>query len=371
MLSCRLAEQGSWQPGPAESRTLDQPGARVASRVVVTPRSIAISLLVLGARGRLGGRVGTLLSERGVEPTPVSHSADPSQVSARDVVCNLASTAPEVVVPWARAGSDAGGYLDAAPTASAHAALADVALGAAPVAPGLGWFSVLGDALAAVAAEGLVAPTRADVTAWVPSRRSLLAGASPRERAHLWQAVAEPVRALVDGEVVTERIAEDRRLAWFPRPVGPHHAVAVPGTHWRTLPRVVPSLASVRTALALRSSSAEVLQAIGNLARYRPRDDGWPPVVPRRAADRGTARERWAVVAEVATAGGDLARGWAYGWDRHEMTAQVVSAAATTVLGRPDPRLRPGLVGGVELLGTAPLLDDLAARTDLRWSVTR
>lgn len=326
---------------------------------------------MLGARGRLGSRVAALLSEQGVAPTAADRAADPGQVRPDDVVCNLASTAAEVVVPWARAGSHAGGYLDAAPTASAHAVLAEVALGAAPVAPGLGWFSVLGDALAVVAAGALVAPARADVTAWVPSRRSLLAGASPRERTHLWQAVTEPVRALVDGQVATERIAEDRRLAWFPRPVGPHHAVAIPGTHWRTLPRLVPSLASVRTALALRSSSAEVLQAMGNLARYRSRDDGWPPFVPRRAADRGTAGERWAVVAEVATPGGDLARGWAYGRDRHEMTAQVVAAAATTMATRSDPGPRPGLVGGVELLGAAPLLDDLAARTDLRWSVTR
>lgn len=312
-----------------------------------------------------------LLHARGVEAEALPRGATPERVGPSDVVCNVASASPEVVVPWSSAGARAGGYLDAAPTTSSHVLLADdPPRGGAPVVPGVGWFSAVGDAVAVVAAARLPAAERADVTAWVPSRRSLVAGASPRERRQLWRAATEPVPSLVDGRVVTDRIAQARRLAWFPRPVGPHHAVGVPGTHWRTLPRAVPGLVTVRTGLALRSSSAELLQGLGQLARHRTQPDGWPLLVPRRAADRGTAGERWALVAEVATRDTEVVRGWAYGRDRHELTAQVVAAVAAR-LGRAGPDAFPaGQVGVAELVDATEVLDDLAARTQLRWSVT-
>lgn len=202
------------------------------------------------------------------EVVAVGRDADPELLEASDVVVNLADTAPAVVRRWAQVASRAGGYVDAAPTESTHRVLADVDLGPAPVLPGAGFASVIGDALVVMASQRVVEPTRADVTTYVPARRSLLAGATPRERADLLHALLAPMSVLLDGRVVDERIAEDRRLAWFPRPVGPHHAAAVPGTHWRTLPRVVPSLRTVRTGLALRSSSAELLQALGNAVRF-------------------------------------------------------------------------------------------------------
>lgn len=323
---------------------------------------------MLGAAGRLGRRVVDLLDD-GAEVVPLDRTARPDEVGATDVVVNLAATTPDVVVPWAEAASRAGGYLDLAPTERSHRALADAHLGPAPVVPGAGFASAVGDALAVVAARELVGPVRADVTVYVPSRRSLLAGATPRERAELLEAVTTPMTVLVDGEVTTERIAEARRLAWFPRPVGPHHAVATPGTHWRTLPRVVPGLQTVRSALALRSSVAEVLQGLGNLARL----DAVSRAVDRRAArpgpDRGTTGERWAIVVEVATAGGGLARGWAYGHDRHDLTARVAAAAAPR-LATADASSTGQPVGVTEVVGADELLDGLAAVCDLRWSVT-
>lgn len=331
----------------------------------------SISLLVLGGRGRLGGRVVELLDGRGEAVDVLGRDTPTDRVRGGDVVCNLATATSTVVGEWAAAGARAGGYVDAAPTASSHVLLRDQPpVGPGPVMPGVGWLSAVGDAVAVMAAGRLPMPRRVDVTAWVPSRRGLVAGAGWRERDQLWRAVTEPVPALVDGRVVNDRIAQARRLAWFPRPVGPHHAVAVPGTHWRTLPRVLPGVETVRTALALRSSSAELLQALGELARHRTHADGWPLLVPRRATDGTTDSQRWAIVAEVADADGSLVRGWAYGTDRHEVTAQVLALVAARLLGSAGHAPGSGPIGVTELVAPDTLLDDLAARTGLRWSVS-
>ena len=325
---------------------------------------------MLGATGRLGAAVVRHVADDGPEVVPVDHGAVPDAwVQPGDVVVNAASTDPGLVAAWATAGSRAGGYLDLDPTASSHAVLDDLELGAGPVAPGMGFASALGDALAVVAARSLAGPERVDVTTWVPSRRSLLAGATPRERADLLASVGRPMTALVDGAPRTERIAEARRLAWFPRPVGPHHAAATPGTHWRTLPHVLPSVRTVRSALALRSTSAEVLQGLGNLARLRWGRGLLARLSARPGPDRGTAGERWALVVEVATTAGTLARGWAYGHDRHDITARTVAWLAPRV-ATADVSSRARPVGAVELAPPEELLDALAASTDLRWSVS-
>lgn len=317
----------------------------------------------------MGRALGRRLDPAGPEVVPLGPDADPRAVDSADVVVNVADHAPELVRTWARAGSQAGGYLDVVPTEASRRALEDVGLGPAPVLPGAGFASAIGDALAVMAGQRLVAPTRVDVTVYVPERRSLLAGATPRERTALLEALVAPMSSLVDGLAVEERIAEDRRLAWFPRPVGPHHAAAVPGTHWRTLPRVMPSLQTVRTALALRSSVAEVLQALGNAARA----ERVATFVRGRAARPGrggsTDGQRWAVVVEAATAGGGLARGWAYGHDRHGLTADVAALLAPR-LATTDASLTALPVGPTEVMPAEALLDELAARTDLRWSVT-
>lgn len=299
----------------------------------------------------------------------VDAATTPAGFATADVVVNLADHDPALVAEWARAGSRAGGYLDIAPTDATHRVVAEVDLGPAPVVPGAGFVSVVGDALAVMAGQRLVEPSRADITVYVPSRRSLLTAATPRERTALLEALVAPMSVLVEGQVVDERIAEDRRLAWFPRPVGPHHAAAVPGPHWRTLPRVIPTLRTVRTALALRSSTAEVLQGVGNAARMDWVADRVRARAARPGRDRGTAGERWAIVVEVATAGGRMARGWAYGHDRHGVTAESAAQLARHV-ATADASAPALPVGPTEIMAAEPLLDALAARTDLRWSVT-
>lgn len=325
-------------------------------------------LLVLGGHGRLGSRVVATLRARERRVVALGRDADPGSVEAGDVVANLATSDPDVVRSWARAGGAAAGYLDVVPTEASHVALEGIAGFAAPVLPGVGFVGAVGDALAVVAAAARPGAVRADVTVYVPARRSLLAGATPRERADLLSAVLTPMQVLVDGRVVDERIAEDRRLAWFPRPVGPHHAAAVPGTHWRTVPAVLPGLRTVRSALALRSSSAEVLQGMGNAARFEPVAARVRRRAGRSGRDAGTVGERWAVVVEVVDERGGLARGWAYGLDRHTLTVEVAALLAGRLAdGVVGVR---GVAGATEVVGAADLLDELAARTDLRWSVT-
>lgn len=326
-------------------------------------------MLVLGADGHLGRRATDLLRAGDLPVHTLDRTSSPDTLDVGDVVVNLASSHADVVVPWAVAGSRAAGYLDAAPTGATHRIAAGLDLGPAPVVPGAGMATAVADALAVVAGARLVGPDRVDVTLYVPSRRSLLATATPRERGELLDAVLEPMEVLVDGAVAEERVAAARRLAWFPRPVGPHHAAAVPGAHWRTVPRVLPSVGTVRTALALRSSSAELLQAVAGLARFDPVRRAVQRRAQRGGRTEGTADERWAVVVEVATPGGRLVRGWAYGHDRHGVTAQVVALLAPrlpllTEAGDRRPR------GVTEVVPGEQLLDSLAAHTDLRWSVT-
>lgn len=327
-------------------------------------------LRVVGAQGRLGLQVMARLAATGRPVEPFERPQGPAAVGPDDVVVNVADTRPETVQPWAMAGAAAAGYVDASPTERSHRVLADIGLAGAPIVPAAG-VQALGDALAVAAGTAMSAPTRVDVSLWVPSTRSVLARATPRERAEIAGAIAGPVEVLVDGQVRQEQVAEDRRLAWFPRPVGPHHAVAVPGSHWRTIPAVLPSVHTVRTALALRSSVAEVVQGIGNLARFDTVSRWMDRWAQRPGADPGTADERWAMVVEVTTDDGGLTRGWAYGHDRHAVTAAVVARVAEALADAPPrpPATRP--MGITEVVDATDLLDHLAAVTDLRWSVTR
>ena len=71
----------------------------------------------------------------------------------------------------------------------------------------------------------------------------------------------------------------------------------------------------------------------------------------------------------MATASGTLARGWAYGHDRHDVTARTVAWLAPRV-ATADASSTSRPVGAAELAPPEDLLDALAASTDLRWSVT-
>jgi hypothetical protein len=203
----------------------------------------------------------------------------------------------------------------------------------------------------------------------VPDRGGLLRAASPGVRRGIASALGAPCVAFVGGARTEERPGEERRLAWFPRPFGPHHAASVPGLEPLSVPRHLPQVQEVRSYLALSSPGAELLQATANLAR-------WEPARRRlarrleRGADRwvpGRPPARWAVVVEVEGEDG-LARAWANGHDLDEATALIVTAVADSVAAG---AARPGVVPPAHAGSPRELLDALAAASSIRWSVSR
>lgn len=244
-----------------------------------------------------------------------------------------------------------------------------------PLVPAAGFDFVPGDLLTARAATHHDAPREVHVAYALPRTSDLLLGWSRGTRRTMTSVLAEPMQAVVGGRLVDERAGEARRLAWFPRPAGPRHAAAIPGGEPYSVPRHVPEVDTVRTYLAVPSVAAELLQAAGALARR--------PAVQRRLAawlerpgdpgERRRASTRWACVAEVAgepTAAGGLppvSRAWAYGTDLYGFTAAAMVAIAERLVegGLPGGVLSPAQTGD-----PGALLDVLASRTGLRWSVT-
>ncbi|HSK22731.1 MAG TPA: hypothetical protein VK906_06130, partial [Egicoccus sp.] len=165
-----------------------------------------------------------------------------------------------------------------------------------------------------------------------------------------------------------ERVGETRRLAWFPKPIGPAHAAAVPGPEPVTVAVHTPGIRQARCYLALPTWRAEVLQATGGLLRS-PR---WRDVVGRRLEQgdepaTGADGPRWACVAE--SRGGDgVARAWAYGRDPVGLgVAGLLTLAAAVLAGRVDAGVLPASL----VDGPSALLDRLSVTAGLRWSVAR
>lgn len=233
---------------------------------------------------------------------------------------------------------------------------------------GAGTAPCVGDLLTAVAAERVPAPSEVHV-AYVLPDGGHLGDATPGVRASLAAGVGRPVLALVDGELVEELAAEQRRLAWFPRPVGPHHAAAIPGGEPLTVPRHLPGVRTVRTYLAMPTWRAELAQMQANAARWeRARRQIVGRLERGRASPSATRRAglRFGAVAEVA--GTDvLGRAWAYGHDPYEFAASVAVAAVERVVAG---SVAPGVRVPAELDAAERLLDQLSAHTDLRWSRT-
>lgn len=233
-----------------------------------------------------------------------------------------------------------------------------------PLVLGVSWRTVLGDLLAAVSARHLVHVDEVHVAYTVPDRGGVLAAATPDGRAGLATHLPGPAVARVRGEVVEERLAEHRRLAWFPRPLGPHHAASVPGLE----PLWVPShleVGTVRTYVAASSMRAELLQAAGNLA-------GWGPTADRvqrwlaRPGVPVTGATRWACVAEVAR-GETPVRGWANGRDPGAVTTAAVVALGRTLAGRHG--VAAGVLAPTQVADPEATLDAIAVGAGMRWSV--
>lgn len=238
------------------------------------------------------------------------------------------------------------------------------------VVVGAGVVATPGDLLAAVAGSAVTRPRELHVAHVLPDgglRRAASVGML-RTAASL---VARPVLALDAAELTEEPLAEARRLAWFPRPVGPHHAVAVPGLEPLLVPRHVGGLRTVRTYLAVRSARAELVQLLGNLARSeraRPRVQRW--VTGREPSDPSPellAATRWACVVEAAGEDG-VARAWMNGRDPYAITGLLATILAERVLAG---RAAAGVVPPALVDVAADLLDEVAARSRVRWSVVR
>lgn len=164
-----------------------------------------------------------------------------------------------------------------------------------------------------------------------------------------------------EGQRRGESVAEGRRLAWFPQPLGAHHAASAPFADPVLVRRLAP-VPTVTVGVSLRSWVAEVVQAAGRPGPLGRRLAGvvagsGTDVDPGRRAD-----QRWAVVVEVAREDG-ITRSWANGTDLATSHAEVVTAVAERAV------VETG-TSPVEL-GATDLLDVLADRGVLRWVVRR
>lgn len=179
-------------------------------------------------------------------------------------------------------------------------------------------------------------------------------GWSRGDRRRLVRAATAPVPAVVHGDRVEEPLASQRWLAWFPRPIGPHHAINVPSVVVDRVARRVAEVELVRAHLAVRSWRAELVQAMSTVART----DRGRGLLERWVAAGRTGpvpASRWACVIEVVDAEQLLIRGWAHGTDR--------AALATALADEDPPSVSDGAVA-------AEVLDTLTDHgTGLRWSV--
>lgn len=229
-----------------------------------------------------------------------------------------------------------------------------------------------GDLLSALACGALDAPREVHVTYLVKARGPLPGYTTAGTRDSIAEVFGEPAVALVDGVHTEERLAEQRRLAWFPKPVGPHHAAGYPGTEPLTVPRHQPGVATVRTYLAIPTVAAELAQATAALASSSERiRDLMRHVL--RASDRDPSptqrnRARWACVAEAADGQGRVARAWMNGRDIYAFTAHALAIVTEALASGPEVS---GVVGPAEVLDPAPALDALADAAGARWGLKR
>jgi NAD(P)-dependent dehydrogenase (short-subunit alcohol dehydrogenase family) len=357
--------------------------------------------VVLGATGTIGRRIAALLAERGHDLVLVGR--DPVRTAALagelgDVAARVHTLDADGSAAGLRVALDGVDLaVSALPVTGGVAARAlDTAVAAAVhlidtvdvqshlvraydqqhetaydtgtvVVPGVGWRTAMGDLLAAVAAERVLAPRAVHVASVVPERGGLLRAASPGVRRGIATSLGQPSLVLDGGVRVEELPGEQRRLAWFPRPFGPHHSAGVPGLEPLSVPRHLPSARTVRTYAALSSLRAELLQATANLARWEPARRQLARRLERSSDRRRLVSSRWAVVAEVEGDDG-VARAWANGHDLDHATALLVAAVATSVV---DGAAEPGVIPPALAGDPRGLLDELAANSSIRWSVSR
>lgn len=258
------------------------------------------------------------------------------------------------------------GHLDADPSIARLQRTLELA-GPEPPVPIVvgGRFGTLpGDVLAEIAAREVLRPIEVHVSYLVRDVRSGV----PRDvKGTLFDALGEPVTVRLDGAMVQERVGESRRLAWFPRPVGPQRALTIASQEPLTVPARHPHVRLVRTYLAVPGPLAELVVSLDILAS-RPRAKRLLArlLLGGEPEPGGAAGARWAVVAEAVGADGLVAHAWAYGSALDELAANGLALLVGRVGGG---EVAPGVHGPGGAGDPASLLDALAAATDLRWSV--
>ncbi len=333
---------------------------------------------VLGADGCVGQRLAPALDALGAELVPVGRNgAVTAPVEAPLLVAAGASQGcrPTIQSEIARGRDIVDVHRDAGHLVWLHDQVAPgVRTSGARVVGGAGLRWAVGDLLTSVAAAELERVEEVHVAYPTGGGREV---ATPGERRDRLVQLGMPALARVDGRTVDEPPGAERRLAWFPRPVGPSHAAGVPGGEVLTVPLHLPGARTVRTYEAVPSWRAEWLQAEANLARTawgRRRLARWlarERPVPGQASLAG---RRWGCVVE-ATDGVTLVRAWAYGHDPVQVTAELgallvtrlADAASEASTGSPGA----GPVAPSQVTQPSGALDHLAVRTDLRWSVNR
>jgi short subunit dehydrogenase-like uncharacterized protein len=232
--------------------------------------------------------------------------------------------------------------------------------------PACGFDFVPGDLLAAVAASRAGPVREVHVVYLVEvGPRTLSAGT----RRSIAKMIGRDGVAWDRGRLVEERFADVRRLAWFPRPVGPRRAAGFPGGEPITVPRHVGGVETVRSYVAVPGIVAELGQTLATVAR-------WGPI--RRAVARaleigaeGPDPERrkgvrWACVAEAVPPDGAVVRAWAAGRDIYAFTADAMAAVAHRLV---DDPAASGVLAPAQVTDPVTLLDDLAMTTGMRWTV--
>lgn len=242
----------------------------------------------------------------------------------------------------------------------------------APVVLGAGLQPAMGELLGALALGVVELPVELHTAYTFPDAGSppLHRRASAGRRGSAAQVLGVRGSARLRGEDVEELAGEMRRLAWFPRPVGPSHAAAIPSGESVLVPRWAPDIQTVRSSVAIPSWRAELLQASANLAGWGPGRRWLGTRLLRQRPQPGQARRaalRWGCVAEV-SGGDELSRAWAYGHDPYGLTARIAVRVVQAVVGADVPA---GVTSPARLADPAQLLDDLGRDTDTRWSLVR
>lgn len=343
-------------------------------------------VVVRGARGTVARAA---IAQIGAAVEVVADTVGHPAVRQGDVVVDLRGPGPARREGWLadlRAGARVlSASLDPADVGWAGAQLAVPSLAGATIVPCATAGAVLADVLAARAAQSAGDPGEVHTAHLVAERRVLREVATAGLRAELAALLGQDFPTWHHGAEGRAHLAEERRLAWFARPVGPHHAAAVPAPEVLTIPRHVPSARTVRGHLAVPTWQAEVLQAAGNLAarpgpggRLRRWVAGEGRWVAGEVGDRPAAgvpgvpapgvrdTARWAVVAEAAGERG-VARAWANGTGLVGLAGAVLAVLARSLLD--DGAVPSGTPAPAELVAPDVLLDELAGRVDLRWSV--